>query len=109
MLRLCFIQVVLEGRLTNGACGKDVIITLCGLYNNEEVLNAAIEFAGSGVAALSMDDRLSIANMTTEWGALSGLFPMDDVLKGWIYLIVGAGSCAQAQTLAGMLLAKVSA
>jgi hypothetical protein len=32
-----------------------------------------------------------------------------DVLKGWIYLIVGAGSCAQAQTLAGMLLAKVLA
>ncbi|HEY2086754.1 MAG TPA: hypothetical protein VGH54_12125 [Mycobacterium sp.] len=32
-----------------------------------------------------------------------------DVLKGWIYLIVGAGSCVQAQTLAGMLLAKVSA
>jgi hypothetical protein len=32
-----------------------------------------------------------------------------DVLKGWIYLIVGADSCAQAQTLAGMLLAKVSA
>ena len=31
-----------------------------------------------------------------------------DVLKGWIYLIVGAGSCVQAQTLAGMLLAKVS-
>jgi hypothetical protein len=32
-----------------------------------------------------------------------------DVLKGWIYLIVGAGTCAQAQTLAGMLLAKVEA
>ena len=32
-----------------------------------------------------------------------------DVLKGWIYLIVGADSCAHAQTLAGMLLAKVSA
>jgi hypothetical protein len=32
-----------------------------------------------------------------------------DVLKGWIYLIVGADSCVQAQTLAGMLLAKVSA
>ena len=32
-----------------------------------------------------------------------------DVLKGWIYLIVGAGSCVQAETLAGMLLAKVSA
>jgi hypothetical protein len=32
-----------------------------------------------------------------------------DVLKGWVYLIVGADSCVQAQTLAGMLLAKVSA
>ncbi len=78
------IQVVLEGRLTNGACGKDVIITLCGLYNNEEVLNAAIEFAGPGVAALSMDDRLSIANMTTEWGALVGWFPCDHVTIAWL-------------------------
>jgi homoaconitate hydratase len=78
------ILVVLEGRLTNGACGKDVIITLCGLYNNEEVLNAAIEFAGSGVAALSMDDRLSIANMTTEWGALVGWFPCDQITIAWL-------------------------
>ena len=78
------IQVVLEGRLTNGACGKDVIITLCGLYNNEEVLNAAIEFAGPGVAALSMDDRLSIANMTTEWGALVGWFLCDHVTIAWL-------------------------
>ena len=78
------IQVVLEGRLTNGACGKDVIITLCGLYNNEEVLNAAIEFAGPGVAALSMDDRLSIANMTTEWGALVGWFPCDHITIAWL-------------------------
>ena len=78
------IQVVLEGRLTNGACGKDVIITLCGLYNNEEVLNAAIEFGGPGVAALSMDDRLSIANMTTEWGALVGWFPCDHVTIAWL-------------------------
>ena len=59
--------------------GKDVIITLCGLYNQEEVLNAAVEFAGPGVASLSMDARLSIANMTTEWGALVGWFPADAV------------------------------
>jgi homoaconitate hydratase len=31
-----------------------------------------------------VDDRLAIANMTTEWGALSGLFPIDNVLKGWL-------------------------
>ena len=42
------IQVVLEGKLAPGVTGKDVIITLCGLYNHEEVLNAAVEFAGPG-------------------------------------------------------------
>ena len=73
------IQVVLEGKLAPGVTGKDVIITLCGLYNQEEVLNAAVEFTGPGVASLSMDARLSIANMTTEWGALVGWFPVDDV------------------------------
>ncbi len=71
------IQVVFEGELPSGATGKDVIITLCGLYHREEVLNAALEFAGPGVASLSMDARLSIANMTTEWGALVGWFPVD--------------------------------
>ncbi len=73
------IQVVLEGKLSPGVTGKDVIITLCGLYNHEEVLNAAVEFAGPGVTSLSMDARLSIANMTTEWGALVGWLPVDDV------------------------------
>ena len=73
------VQVVLEGQLAPGATGKDVIVTLCGLYNQEEVLNAAVEFAGSGVASLSMDARLSIANMSTEWGTLVGWFPVDEV------------------------------
>jgi homoaconitate hydratase len=73
------IQVVLEGKLPEGSTGKDVIITLCGLYNHDEVLNAALEFSGPGVASLSMDARFSISNMSTEWGALVGSFPVDDV------------------------------
>ncbi len=73
------IEVVLQGRLPEGATGKDVIISLCGLYNHDEVLNAAIEFSGPGVASLSMDARLSISNMTTEWGPLVGWFPLDEV------------------------------
>ncbi len=60
------IQVVLEGKLPAGVTGKDVIITLCGLYNHDECLNAAVEFTGAGVSSLSMDARLSISNMTTE-------------------------------------------
>jgi homoaconitate hydratase len=73
------IQVVLEGTLPAGATGKDVIITLCGLYNHDEVLNAAVEFSGPGVASLSMDARFSISNMSTEWGPLVGWFPVDEI------------------------------
>jgi homoaconitate hydratase len=73
------IEVVLEGRLPAGATGKDVIITLCGLYNHDEVLNSAVEFSGPGVATLPMDARFSISNMSTEWGPLVGWFPADEV------------------------------
>jgi homoaconitate hydratase len=78
------IEVRLESKLPEGATGKDVIITLCGLYNHDEVLNAAIEFTGPGVASLSMDARLSISNMTTEWGPLVGWFPVDDVTIAYL-------------------------
>ena len=73
------VQVVLNGKLPAGVSGKDVIITLCGLYNHDEVLNAAIEFTGPGVSSLSMDARLTISNMSTEWGPLVGWFPVDAV------------------------------
>jgi homoaconitate hydratase len=78
------VQVVLEGKLRPGVSGKDVIIALCGLYNHEEVLNACLEFSGAGVAALSMDERLTIANMSTEWGALSGWFPVDETTLAYL-------------------------
>jgi homoaconitate hydratase len=78
------IQVILEGRLPSGASGKDVIIALCGLYNQEEVLNAAVEFTGPAVASLSMEARLTISNMTTEWGTLVGWFPADAATFAWL-------------------------
>ncbi len=77
-------KCTLTGKLPSGVVGKDVIITLCGFFNNNEVLNHCIEFVGDGVANLSIDDRLSISNMTTEWGALVGLFPIDDVTYDWL-------------------------
>ncbi len=78
------VQVVLEGELGEGVSGKDVILALCGLYNSGEVLNAAVEFGGPGVGTLTMDERLSIANMTTEWGALTGWFPVDETTLAFI-------------------------
>eukprot|EP00842_Homolaphlyctis_polyrhiza_P006247 jgi/Hompol1/6623/HPOL_002288-RA len=78
------VRVELENSLPSHASGKDVIVALCGLFANDDVLNCAIEFTGSGVASLSIDDRLTIANMTTEWGALAGVFPADNVTRDWL-------------------------
>lgn len=50
------------------------------------MLNCAIEFSGTGITQLSVDERLAIANMTTEWGALVGVFPVDSVLQKWYEL-----------------------
>ncbi|KAL2816395.1 homoaconitase LysF [Aspergillus cavernicola] len=79
-------KITLTGVLPPGVTGKDVIVALCGLFNQDDVLNHAIEFTGSEetMRTLPVDTRLTIANMTTEWGALSGLFPIDNVLKGWL-------------------------
>ncbi len=77
------VQVVFGGNLPPGVTGKDVIIALCGLYK-EEVLNAAVEFTGKGVASLSTDARLTISNMSTEWGALVGWFPCDATTLGYL-------------------------
>jgi len=77
-------KVILHGVLEEGVTGKDIIITLAGFFNKDEVLNHAIEFSGDGVSKLSIDDRLTIANMTTEWGALAGIFPIDNILLEWL-------------------------
>lgn len=78
-------KVILKGKLRPGVVGKDVIVALCGLFNKDEVLNHAVEFAGEGVGPLTIDQRMSIANMTTEWGALAGVFPFDEVLREYLY------------------------
>lgn len=79
-------NVVFKGVLPKGVTGKDVIVALCGLFDKDDVLNHAIEFTGSEetMRSLPIDSRLTIANMTTEWGALSGLFPRDAMLEGWL-------------------------
>ena len=78
------VKVILQGTLQPGVTGKDVIIALAGQFNQDEVLNHAIEFGGEGVSALSIDERLTIANMTTEWGALAGVFPADARTISWL-------------------------
>src|SRR6266513_208378 len=82
-------KVLLKGNLSPGVTGKDVIIALCGLFNKDEVLNHAVEFLGDGVANLPISARMTIANMTTEWGALAGVFPLDEVTVNYLRSRVG--------------------
>lgn len=77
-------KVVLKGKLNKGVTGKDVIIALSGYFNKDEVLNHVLEFTGDAITELSLDQRLTIANMTTEWGALAGVFPIDEITIDWL-------------------------
>ena len=78
-----FARVNLQGKLSRYATSKDIILALCGVVNQDQVLNHAVEFTGDAVNTLSVADRLTIANMTTEWGALCGVFPTDGRLIDW--------------------------
>ena len=78
------VKINLKSRLRPGVRGKDIIITLCGTFNKDEVLNHALEFIGEGIASLSVDQRLTIANMSTEWGALAAIFPVDANTIEWL-------------------------
>jgi homoaconitate hydratase len=79
------VKVELKGKmLPAGVSGKDIIIALCGIFNKDEVLNHVIEFSGEAIECLTIEDRLTISNMTTEWGALAGIFPCDAKLIDWL-------------------------
>ena len=77
-------KVELTGKLKAGVTGKDVILAICGYFNNDEALNHALDFSGEGLSQFSIDQRLTIANMTTEWGALAGVFPIDEITIQWL-------------------------
>ena len=72
------IRFYLTGALKPNVSGKDVILTIIGRIGVDGALYKSMEFTGSGVASLTMDDRLCICNMAIEAGAKNGIFPVDD-------------------------------
>lgn len=72
------IKVTLDGKPSKYICGKDIILHLIGLLGVDGATYKSLEFTGDGVAALSMDDRFTIANMAVECGAKNGIFPVDE-------------------------------
>ena len=78
------IKVNLTGSLRPFVSGKDVILTLIGMIGVDGARYQSLEFAGPGVAALSIYDRLTISNMAIEAGAKNGIFPVDEVTRSYV-------------------------
>ena len=78
------IKVNLTGKLRPFVSGKDVILTLIGMIGVDGARYQSLEFAGPGVAELSIYDRLTISNMAIEAGAKNGIFPVDDVTRAYV-------------------------
>ena len=79
------IRVELTGSPRKWVGGKDVILHLIGLVGVDGARYQSLEFTGDGVAALSMDDRFTIANMAIEAGAKNGIFPVDATTRRYLF------------------------
>ncbi len=77
------ISVVLTGTPRGWVSGKDLILHLIGKIGVDGALYKSLEFSGPGVAALSMDERFTVANMAIEAGAKNGIFPVDALPRAW--------------------------
>lgn len=78
------IKVVATGEKPKYISGKDVILNIIGRIGVDGALYKSLEFTGDGIKNLSMDDRLTIANMAIECGAKNGIFPVDDVTLEYV-------------------------
>lgn len=78
------IKVEITGKKPADINGKDVILTLIGRIGVDGALYKALEFAGEGLATLSMADRFTIANMAIEAGGKNGIFPVDEKTREYI-------------------------
>ena len=78
------IKVVVTGKKNKYVSGKDVVLHLIGEIGVDGALYKSLEFVGDGIKNLSMDDRLTIANMAIECGAKNGIFPVDEVTLEYV-------------------------
>ena len=74
----------LEGALVPGVMAKDVILHIIGMIGFDGATYRAMQYDGPGVSSLTIDDRMTIANMAIEAGAKNGIFPADAVTHDYV-------------------------
>ena len=72
------IGVRLTGRLRPGITATDLVLTVTEILRNYNVVEKFVEFFGPGIKSLTVPDRATISNMTPEYGATLGFFPVDE-------------------------------
>ncbi|MBR6028961.1 MAG: aconitate hydratase [Clostridia bacterium] len=78
------IGVHLAGRLKPGVSAMDIALTLLAKMTIKGAVNAVLEYTGEGTAALTVPQRLTLANLGAEMGATSSLFPSDAQVDAWL-------------------------
>lgn len=78
------LRFVLSGKPSKWVSGKDIILHIIGMIGVDGARYQSMEFAGDGIANLTMDDRFTIANMAIEAGAKNGIFPVDELTMSYI-------------------------
>lgn len=78
------IRVNLVGAPGKHVGGKDLILHLIGMIGVDGARYMSLEFTGQGIAALTMDDRFTVANMAIEAGAKNGIFPVDAATREYL-------------------------
>ncbi|WP_312851519.1 3-isopropylmalate dehydratase large subunit [Zwartia sp.] len=79
------LRVNLTGKPSTGVTGKDVILAIIAKIGSSGATGHVVEFAGPALSALSLEDRLTICNMTIEAGARFGMMAPDDVVFDYLY------------------------
>lgn len=78
------IRFELTGSLQPWVSGKDVILHIIGMIGVDGALYKSMEFGGTGLASLTIDDRLTMANMAIEAGAKNGIFEVDEITRSYM-------------------------
>src|SRR5262249_45008139 len=78
MLIPLVVGVKLTGKLREGATATDLVLTITEMLRKHGVVGKFVEYYGPGLRELPLADRATIANMSPEYGATCGIFPVDD-------------------------------
>ncbi|AKH65150.1 MULTISPECIES: aconitate hydratase AcnA [Photorhabdus] len=76
----------LTGKLREGITATDLVLTVTQMLRKQGVVGKFVEFYGDGLADLPLADRATIANMSPEYGATCGFFPVDDITLSYMRL-----------------------